>query len=129
MKLEYVLTDIQELSFKKNLKENTQLNIQTKYNYSVFYPDDGSRCIGVLSVELSPPGDEDKLLVRYQSSSVFNLKDAALNDAVKKELHAETYNWIFPLCHSYIKNFLAMIGLPDIPIKPINYSDSNIELR
>ena len=129
MKLEYIMTDIQELSFRKNLKENTRLDIQTKYNYSVFYTDDGSRCIGVLSVELSPPGDEDKLLVRYRSSSVFALKDAVLNDAVKKELHAETYNWIFPLCHSHIKNFLATVGLPDIPIKPINCSSSDIELR
>lgn len=129
MKLEYVWTDIQELSFKKNLKEYAELNIQTKYNYSVFYSDDGSRCIGVLDIELSPVESEGELLVRYHSRSLFNLKDAVLTDAVKKELHIETYSWIFPLCHSHIKNFLTMVGLPDIPIKPIDYSDPNIGLR
>ena len=36
MKIDYVLTDIQELYFKKDLKEDIQLEIQTKSNYTVF---------------------------------------------------------------------------------------------
>ena len=36
MRIEYVLTDIQELSYKKDIKENLQLEIQTKSDYTVF---------------------------------------------------------------------------------------------
>lgn len=129
MKIEYVLTDIQELSYKKDLKEDIQLEIQTKSDYTVFYADDSTSCMGVLCIELLPIGNEDKLHIKYRSNSIFNLKDVVLNDEIKKELHIETYNRLFPLCNTHIKNFLAMIGLPDIPITPIDFSLSDVNVN
>lgn len=129
MKLEYVLTDIQELSFKKNLKEDVELEIQTKMDYTVYYDDKSNSCMGELCIELSPIKAPEKLKIKYRSNSVFNLYDVVLNDELKKELHIETYNRVFPLCCSQLKNFLAIIGLPDIPITPIDFSQSNISVN
>lgn len=129
MKIEYVLTDIQELSFRKNLKEDIQLEIQTKSDYTVFYADDSTSCMGVLCIELIPRDNEEKLQIRYRSNSIFNLKDVVLNDETKRELHIETYNRLFPLCCNHIKNFLATVGLPDIPINPIDFSQSGINVN
>ena len=129
MKIEYVLTDIQELSFKKNLNKDMQLEIQTKSDYTVFYADDSTSCMGVMSIELIPLNNEEKLQIKYKSHSVFNLKDIVLNDEIKKELHVETYNRLFPLCCTHIKSFLSIVGLPDIQINPIDFSQSNINVN
>ena len=129
MRIEYVLTDIQELSYKKDLKEDLQLEIQTKSDYTVFYADDSSSCMCTLSIELIPVNNEEKLHVIYRSNSVFNLQDVILNDEVKKELHIETYNRVFPLCCNHVKNFLAMVGLPDFPIIPIDFSQADVTVN
>lgn len=129
MKIKYVLTDVQELSFKKNLKEDIQLEIQTKSDYTVFYADDSTSCMGVLSIDLVPLNNEEKLQIKYRSNSIFELKDIVLNDEIKKELHMETYNRLFPLCCTHIKNFLTLIGLPDIKINPIDFSQSVISVN
>lgn len=129
MKIDYVLTDIQELYFKKNLKEDIQLEIQTKSSYTVFYSDDLTSCMCELCIELSPVDNEENLQVKYRSNSIFNLQDAVLNDEIKKELHVETYNRIFPLCCNHITNFLTTVGLPNIPINPIDFSQSEININ
>ena len=128
MKIEYVLTDIQELSFKKNLEKDIKLEIQTKSDYTVFYAEDSTSCMGVLTIELFPINNEEKMHIKYKSNSIFHLKDVILNDATKKELHVETYNRLFPLCCNHLKNFLAMIGLPDIQITPIDFSQADIDI-
>ena len=129
MRIEYVLTDIQELSYKKDLKEDIQLEIQTKSDYTVFYADDSSSCLGVLTIELLPVDNEEKLHVKYKSNNIFNLKDVILDDETKKELHVETYNRLFPLCCNHVKNFLSMVGLPDFPIIPIDFSSSDVRVN
>ena len=128
MKIEYVLTDIQELSLKKNLEKNIQLEIQAKSDYTVFYAEDSTSCMGVLSIQLIPLNYQDKFQIYYKSNSIFNLKDVVLNDEIKKELHIETYNRLFPLCCNHIKNFITMLGLPDIQIFPIDFSQTDINI-
>lgn len=129
MKIEYILTDIQELSFKKDLNEDIQLEIQTKSDYTVFYADDSKSCMCELCIELVPINNEEKLKIKYRSNSVFNLKEIELNDEIKKDIHIETYNRLFPLCSTHIKNFLAMVGLPDIPINPMDFTQSDINVN
>ena len=129
MKLEYVLTDITELSYKKVLQKNAELEIQTKMDYTVYYSDDSLSCMGRLNIELSPPNDSEELYVRYSSNNIFNLKDIDLTDETKKEIHVETYNRLYPLCFTHVKNFLSLIGFPDIPIEPIDFSQSSININ
>lgn len=128
MKLEYVFTDITELSYKKDLQNSTDLEIQTRMDYTVYYSDDSHSCMGRLQIELSPPNNKE-LCVRYCSNSIFNLKDVTLDDELKKEIHVETYNRLYPLCFTHVKNFLSLIGLPDIPMTPIDFSQSSISIN
>ena len=129
MKIDYVLTDIQELSFKKDLNESIQLEIQTKSDYTVFYAEDSTSCVCVMSIELIPLDHEEKLQIKYKSNSIFNLKDVVLDDTIKKELHVETYNRLFPLCCTHIRSFLSIIGLSEIKINPIDFSQLDINVN
>ena len=52
-----------------------------------------------------------------------------LDDETKKEIHIESYNRLYPLCFAHVKNFLSLVGLPDIPIVPIDFSQSDININ
>ena len=129
MKLEYLFTDIKELSYKKDLQESAQIEIQTKMDYTVYYSDDAKSCLGEFRIELFSVENIDQLHVQYHSTSVFNLHQTTLNDKTKKEIHIESYNRLYPLCFAHVKNFLSLVGLPEIPIVPIDFSQSDININ
>lgn len=129
MKLEYLFTDIKELSYKKDLHESTQIEIQTKMDYTVYYSNDETSCLGDFFIELFSTENIDQLHVQYHSTSVFNLHQTAINDEIKKEIHIESYNRLYPLCFAHVKNFLSLIGLPEIPIVPIDFSQAEIDIN
>ena len=126
MKIEYVLTDIQELSFKKNITEEAQIQIQTKTNYNVYYAEDEKSCIGEFSAEFIPVDNPEQLQIKYRSRSLFNLYDAVLGIDVKKQIHIEIFNRIFPMCNETIKQFCAMSGAPNISLPMMDMSNMEI---
>ena len=126
MKIEYVSTDIQELSFRKNITGETQMQIQTKTNYSVYYAEDGKSCIGEFSAEFIPVNNPEQLQIKYRSRSLFNLYDTILNDDVKRQIHIEIFNRIFPMCNETIEHFSALSGAPNISLPMMDMSNMEI---
>lgn len=126
MKLEYVLTDIRELSYKKNISEELEIQIETKTNYNVYYSDDGKSCVGEFVAEFISVGDPERLQIRYNSKSLFNLYDVVLNDETKKEIHINIFDRIYPMCNETIKSFAAMSGVPNISLPKMDVSEMDI---
>lgn len=126
MKIEYVLTEIQELSFEKNITGETQIQIQTKTNYMVYYAEDGKSCIGEFVAEFAPVENPEQLQIKYRSRSLFNIYDTALEAEDKKQIHIEIYNRIFPMCNETIKQFCAMSGAPSISLPMMDMSNMEI---
>lgn len=126
MKIEYVLTDIIELSYKKNITEELEMQIETRTNYHVYYSDDGNSCIGEFAAEFVSMDDPEQLQIRYSSKSLFNLYDVVLNDESKKEIHIDIFNRIYPMCNETIKSFSAMSGVPNISLPPMDMSEMEI---
>ena len=85
MQLEYLLTDIQELSFKKNVTAGqNQINLQVKTDYSIYYSDDESACIADFIAMFTSPNNPDEFQIRYHSKSLFKINDVVLDDDAKK---------------------------------------------
>jgi len=128
MKLKYIMTDIQELSFNKNVEANAQFQIQTKTNYLVYYADDGSSCICDFSAEFLPIDEETIFRIKYRSKSLFNLIDCKLDDEIKKNLHVETFDRLYPIYYSSIANFTSTIGLPNIKLPSITLDSKEVNI-
>lgn len=129
MKIEYVLTDIRELSYKKNITEDLEIEIDARTNYYVYYSDDGNSCIGEFTVEFVSVENPEQLQMRYSSKSLFNLYDVILDDETKKEIHIDIFNRIYPMCNETIKNFSAMSGVPNISLPPMDISAMEIVIN
>lgn len=126
MKIEYVLTDIIELSYKKNITEELEMQIETRTNYHVYYSDDGKSCIGEFVAEFVSKDNPEQLQIRYSSKSLFNLYDVVLDDKSKKEIHIDVFNRIYPMCNETIKSFAAMSGVSNISLPPMDMSEMEI---
>ena len=128
MKLEYVSTDIQQLSFEKEVEKNTTVHIQTHVTYQVLYSDDGQSCVAVFSVEVSPKDPNVKLSIIYRAQSEFRLNDIILNDEVKKKLHVEIYHRLYPLHSANLKTFTNMVNLQGIKLPITDFTNMDIDI-
>ena len=123
MKLEYLGTDITELSIKKNIEDDMDIELETNTNFTVYFSEDGSSCIGEFQVEISSMFDPDQLSITYSSKSFFNIHDARFDIHVDEEVHMEVFDRIFPMCSETIKHFAAMAGVPNIALPEMNAAD------
>ena len=116
MKLEYVGTDIEELSVKKFLPEDAEISLQANSSFTVYISDERDSCIGEFSVTIFSQFDPEQLTINYSSKSFFNMYDVPGGPETEQEIHEELFNRIFPMCNETIKQFASMVGLPNISL-------------
>ena len=116
MKLEYIGTDIEELSVKKFLPEDAEISLQANSNFTVYFSDDGESCICEFSVNIYSQFDPEQLTINYSSKSFFNMYGVDGHPEDELEIHEELFNRIFPMCNETIKQFASMVGLPNISL-------------
>ena len=73
MRLEYVGTDITELSLRKDIPDDAEIELQTNTNYTVYFSEDGDSCYGEFNVEIISQHDPSMLSINYCSKSYFNI--------------------------------------------------------
>lgn len=122
MRLEYVGTDITELSIRKDIDEDMELELQANTNYTVYFSEDGEACIGEFAVEISSQNDPSQLSINYCSKSFFNIYDAGFGEDVEKQIHMEVFNRIYPMCNETIRQFTSMAGAPNISLMDMDIS-------
>lgn len=129
MNIEYVLTDVQEISVSKNFQEDVEFELNTQTSYTVYYAEDSSSCMCDIILEVLPTHNSELLKIRYHSKSIFALNDFKQTEDEKKFIHVETYNRIFPMCCMQIKTAAAMAGLPDIPVNSLNMTEADVAIN
>lgn len=127
MKLEYLGTDIEELSMRKNISDDIEIELQTNTNYTVYFSEDGESCIGEFEVEIVSQFDPDQLMISYRSKSFFNIYDVLYFDKnVEREIHTDVFDRIFPLCNETLRQFTSMAGIPNISLVDMNVGNMEI---
>lgn len=116
MKLEYVGTEIEELSVKKDLSEDVEINLQTNTSFTVYFSEEGDSCFGEFRVNIFSQYDPEQLTINYCSKSFFNMYGAETSTKTEEEIHEDIFERIFPMCNETIKQFTSMVGLPNISL-------------
>ncbi|MBQ2845783.1 MAG: hypothetical protein IJA01_02115 [Firmicutes bacterium] len=128
MRLEYVGTDITELSLRKDIPDDAEIELQTNTNYTVYFSEDGDSCYGEFNVEIISQHDPSMLSINYCSKSYFNIYDAYFGEEgdIERQIHMEVFNRIFPMCNETLRQFTSMAGVPNISLLEMNMSDMDI---
>ncbi len=126
MRLEYIGTEITELSMRKNIEDDTEIELQTNANFTVYFSDDGESCIGEFLIEVFSQPDPNQLSINYCSKSFFNIYEADYDINTEQQIHMEVFNRIFPMCNETIRQFTAMAGVPNISLMDMDISNMDI---
>ena len=128
MRLEYIGTEIAELSLKKNIPDDTEIELQTNTNYTVYFSEDGDSCYGEFEIEIVSQFDPNQLNIKYSSKSYFNIYDAFLGEEgeIERQIHIEVFNRVFPMCNETLRQFTSMAGIPNISLLDMNMSDMDM---
>lgn len=117
-----------EIHMKIDMKEKTQIEIESRFSFSVSYNEDNSACIAVLRQEVREKNDPSQFNVVVESQGHY-ICEGISNDDEKKIAHVQSYCLLFPYVQNMIARLVSSAGLPPLMIKMEKMTSDNIKLE
>lgn len=105
-----------EISLKVDIKENSQLELQSSYSFNVSYNEDNSLCVAKLKQELKCPDNPEMFSIAVECHGHFNCEGIQTADD-KKQAHIQAYSLLFPYVQSKIAGLTKDAGGPPIMVE------------
>ncbi|HCO62412.1 MAG TPA: hypothetical protein DIT49_03030 [Clostridiales bacterium] len=104
---------LQDLQFFNKLDKPGQVQLESTFNFSVNYNQDGTRCIAKLyqGAKDKSEGPDHKFFVSVEVLGVFQI-DGGLTDEDKKAFHVQCYQQLFPYADQFTRQVCAAGGMP-----------------
>ena len=111
-----VTQKVQEIHLSNKLEKSGQIQLDSSFSLNVSFSSDGSRCVGKLQQTLR---DKEfvggKFTMTVELVGIFNCSNAT-TDEVKRQVHGEVYDQLFPYMQSQCASLAAASGLSLIHI-------------
>ena len=106
-----------------------QIQMDSSFSLNVNFSPDGTRCVGRLTQSLR---DKEfiggKFNLNVELVGVFSCTGAT-EDEVKRQIHAEVYDQLFPYMQSQCANLAASSGLPGLMIRKVEIDPNSISVN
>lgn len=124
-----VTQKVQEIHLINKLEKSGQVQLDSSFSLNVSFSNDGSRCLGKLQQTLR---DKEfaggKFTMTVELVGVFNCTGAT-SDEVKRQVHAEVYDQLFPYMQSQCASLAAASGVPGMMLRKIPIDPNNIAVN
>ena len=124
-----VTQKVQEIHLINKLEKSGQVQLDSSFSLNVSFSNDGSRCLGKLQQTLR---DKEfaggKFTMTVELVGVFNCS-GAISDEVKRQVHAEVYDQLFPYMQSQCASLAAASGVPGMMLRKIPIDPNNIAVN
>ena len=108
---------VQVIHLINKLEKPGQVQLDSSFSLNVSFTPDGSRCIGKLQQTLR---DKEfaggKFTLTVELVGAFNCSGANADD-VKRQIHGEVYDQLFPYMQVQCSNLAAASGIPGLMLK------------
>ena len=109
-----VTQKVQEIHLSNKLEKSGQIQLDSSFSLNVSFSSDGSRCVGKLQQTLR---DKEfvggKFTMTVELVGIFNCSNAT-TDEVKRQVHGEVYDQLFPYMQSQCASLAAASGVPGL---------------
>ncbi len=99
------------------LEQAGQIQLDSSFSLNVSFANDGTRCVGKLTQTLR---DKEfaggKFTMSVELVGIFNCT-GAVTDEVKRQVHGEVYDQLFPYMQSQCANLAAASGIPGLMLR------------
>ena len=108
---------VQEIHLSNKLDQSGQIQLDSSFSLNVSFSSDGSRCVGKLTQTLRDKEHVGgKFTLSVELVGIFNCSGAT-NDEVKRQIHMEVYDQLFPYMQSQCATLTAASGLPGLMLR------------
>ena len=120
---------VQEIHLINKLEQSGQIQLDSTFSLNVSFSPDGTRCVGKLQQTLR---DKDfaggKFTMTVEMVGVFNCSGAVTDD-VKRQIHTEVYDQLFPYMQSQCANLSAASGIPGLMLRKVAIDPDSIAVN
>ena len=108
---------VQEIHLSNKLDQSGQIQLDSSFSLNVSFSPDGPRAVGKLTQTLR---DKEfvggKFTLSVELAGIFNCSGAT-TDEVKRQVHLEVYDQLFPYMQSQCATLTASSGLPGLMLR------------
>ncbi len=120
---------VQEIHLVNKLEQSGQIQLDSSFSLNVSFAPDGTRCVGKLQQTLR---DKElaggKFTMSVEMVGVFNCS-GAVTDEVKRQIHTEVYDQLFPYMQSQCASLAAASGVPGLMLRKVRIDPGNIAVN
>ena len=124
-----VTQKVQEIHLSNKLEKSGQIQLDSSFSLNVSFSSDGSRCVGKLQQTLR---DKEfvggKFTMTVELVGIFNCSNAT-TDEVKRQVHGEVYDQLFPYMQSQCASLAAASGVPGLMLRKVPIDPNNIAIN
>lgn len=113
------------IELKRNITTETQIELETRYDYSVNYADDAKSCLAKLTCEIRSKDNPELLYVKLVNLGIFD-GDGLDTDEGKLEAHIECNRILFPYTQYMVASLAVHAGFPPIYIQNQTVKKENV---
>lgn len=126
--LKHIDNEIIELSYKKDIDEEKDLELEISVDYRLDFDEDARMCYG--DAQISIDDDEhSQLRIRVHTVGIFSYKVDTLTDDIRRQLHAATVEELNPQWSNLVSNLTMLAGIPPIELEPMEFEDAEVQLN
>lgn len=119
---------LQEVHLVNKLDQSGQVQLDNSVSLNVNFAPDGTRCVGKLQQTLRDKAFAGgKFTMSVEMVGVFNCSGAT-TDEVKRQIHAEVYDQLFPFMQAQCTALAAGSGIPGLMIRKISMDPGHISV-
>ena len=120
---------VQEIHLSNKLDQPGQVQLDSSFSLNVNFSSNGNRCLGKLTQTLR---DKEfaggKFTLAVELVGVFNCTGAT-DDNVKRQIHTEVYDQLFPYMQSQCATLTAAAGLPGLMLRKADIDPSTVAVN
>lgn len=116
-----------EITLKVDIKENTELELESTFSFNVNYNEDNTSCVACLKQELHCRSVPEAFNIVVESLGQFSCEGIDSEDE-KKQAHVQAYAMLFPYVQSKIASLTKDAGGDPIMIEMARINPENVVL-
>ena len=120
---------VQEIHLSNKLDQSGQIQLDSSFSLNVSFSPDGTRAVGKLTQTLR---DKEfvggKFTLSVELAGIFNCSGAT-TDEVKRQVHLEVYDQLFPYMQSQCATLTASSGLPGLMLRKAEIDPGSVAIN
>ena len=120
---------VQEVHLVNKLEQSGQIKLDSSFSLNVSFAPKGDRCVGKLQQTVRDKVFAGgKFTLTVELVGIFNCSNA-VTDEVKRQIHSEVYDLLFPYMQAQCASLAASSGVPGLMLRKATINPDSVAVN